>query len=488
MSEESRSGTSRKSLASSWRNFWNRGKEGGITRKKQFQIAFPMLPVAISNGLIHSAYIKYYTDIVGLGIEFVGIIWFLFSIWNALNDPLIGVLIDRFKFRPSRGKYTYLLRVTAPVTLLASGAMLFAAPAWPEWVVFLFLTALLFVFDTTQTFYSISHANYILVVAPTSEERISTSVIQMYLGQAGAFLSMVLPTLLLVGDADRSLVVTLFSLVIVVNAIMYLVALRPLREDDAMFKDVKNQEAAFAEQLRGDAKSLVRSRPFLAYLLYQVIARGATVILFTQLLYMADHVLGFKGMQTTLADLLPGLIMFAFLPLFPKWSRKTGIRNLIMLASIPLALGYMSLMAVNGFLQALLAYSVIIVSTNVGSVLAPVIMGFIIDEDERRTGVRKAGIFTGMNALLTIPIGGLHTMIFTTMLSYCGYVSGGETQTEAVRQGIRLASSMLPGILILIGTLPLFFFPISKKVEEELSEYSARMHRGDVAAEAAVNP
>ena len=30
---------------------------------------------------------KFYTDIIGLDIKYVGIIWLLFGIWNAVNDP-----------------------------------------------------------------------------------------------------------------------------------------------------------------------------------------------------------------------------------------------------------------------------------------------------------------------------------------------------------------------------------------------------------------
>jgi hypothetical protein len=35
----------------------------------------------------------------------------------------------------------------------------------------------------------------------------------------------------------------------------------------------------------------------------------------------------------------------------------------------------------------------------------------------------------------------------------------------------------LPGVLIIIGAIPLFFLPINKKVEKELSDFSIAMHR-----------
>ncbi len=169
--------------------------------------------------------------------------------------------------------------------------------------------------------------------------------------------------------------------------------------------------------------------------------------------------------------------MFAFLPLIPKLTSIFGMRNLIIIAAIPLGLSYMSLYFVSGFWTAMLVYIGIILFTNIGSVVGSPLFGAIIDEDEKRTGTRKAGLFTGMNALLTIPIGGIHTLIFTSILAFYGYVSGAETQAASAVSGIRLASSFLPGVLIIIGAIPLFFLPINKKVEKELSDFSIAMHR-----------
>jgi GPH family glycoside/pentoside/hexuronide:cation symporter len=171
--------------------------------------------------------------------------------------------------------------------------------------------------------------------------------------------------------------------------------------------------------------------------------------------------------------------MFLFLPLFPKLSKIFGMRNLIIFASIPLGLSYMSLYFVNGFWMAMAVYIGIIIFTNIGSVVGGPLFGAIIDEDEKKTGIRKAGLFAGMNSLLTIPVGGIHTVIFTSILAFYGFASGGAEQTETAVFGIRMASSFLPGILIILGMIPLFFLPINKKVEKELSDFSVSMHRSN---------
>ena len=93
--------------------FSNERRDGQISNRTKFFISFPSMPVTISNVLIHNAYIKYYSDVIGLDVGLVGTIYLVFGIWNAINDPMLGVFIDRWRYTPERGKYVYFMRVTA---------------------------------------------------------------------------------------------------------------------------------------------------------------------------------------------------------------------------------------------------------------------------------------------------------------------------------------------------------------------------------------
>ena len=108
--------------------FSNESQDGKISNRAKFFLAFPTMPASIGNVLIHNAYIKYYSDVIGLDISLVGWIYLIFGIWNAINDPMLGVFIDRWRYTPQRGKYVYFMRVTAPLAVFALFAMLFAQP------------------------------------------------------------------------------------------------------------------------------------------------------------------------------------------------------------------------------------------------------------------------------------------------------------------------------------------------------------------------
>lgn len=456
----------------------NESHDGQISNRAKFFLAFPGMPIALSNTLIHNAYIKFYTDMVGLDVQYVGVLYLIFGIWNAINDPALGVLIDRFKYRPSRGKYVYLMRVTAPVTVFSAFAMIFAQPTWEQWVIFAFMLALLFIYDTTQTAFAISHTAYIYVAAPTNKERVDVSVVTTYVTHVGGFFGTIVPTLLLVGESNRQLTVILFSGVLILNSVLYFLALKPLQDKEEMYKDdFESDEGAFAKQLKENARDALTSRAFITYILYQFFARGPILIYFTPFLYMMDYVLRLNGGQATIVDVLPGLIMFVCAPFIGRASKQFGVKKAGMCASVPLALAFLTLFVVQNMWQAILAYTAVIVFAQFGAIIHVPMLGAIVDDDEQRTGNRKAGLYTGLNALLTIPVGGMHTVIFTSILAAYTFVSGSEVQSDQAILGIRIGASLIPFISALLSIIPMALSPITLEKEQELSAFSEKQHR-----------
>ena len=460
--------------------FSNESQNGKISNRAKFFLAFPTMPASIGNVLIHNAYIKYYSDVIGMDVGLVGWIYLIFGIWNAINDPMLGVFIDRWRYTPERGKYVYFMRVTAPLAIFSSFAMLFAQPSWEEWLIFAVFLVLLFVFDTAQTAYSISHANYILVAAPTKNERVDVSVIVAYIANIGGFFGTIIPTLLLVGESDKSLTVALFSGVLVLNAFLYWIALRNIQDKAEMYKDdVRSSEGELIQFVRESAKEAFTSRGFVTFVLYQILGRGPISFYFTPFLYLMDHVFSFSGGQATTIDVSSGLVMFVFVPFLGGWVKKVGLKKSIIISSFPAALGFLSLYFVQGFWGAMLSYWVIIVASQVASLSIGPMLGAIIDEDEQITDVRKAGLYTGLNALITIPVSGIQAAIFTSLIAYFGFVSGAAEQNTSALQGIRVGAGVIPFFFILLGIIPMLFSPITLEKERELSEFSEQRHRLD---------
>ncbi len=446
-----------------------------LTGWQKFLLSFPTMPGNLSSVLIHNAFIKYYTDVIGLDPVYVGIIYAIFGIWNAINDPAIGVWLDRRKYNDKKGKYVHVMKLTAPVTLVSSFAMIFAQPSWHEWVIFAFLLILLFVYDTSMTAYNIAHSNYKLIAAPSNEDRVDISVYITYVTNIGGFLGTLIPTLLLVGDTDKTLTTVLLSAVLVINAILYYVALKPLKDAKEMYLQ-ENEQISKRKGVFGDVfdniRDAAKSKSFVTFALTQFLSSGPRAFYFTPLLYMSDYVLKLQGFEATILDIAMGLALFAVAPFLGRFTKRVGMKVSMIWATIPCAIGYLLLTFVNGFIGAILAYTVMYIFSSAVMLPQGPMLGAIIDEDEQRTGKRKAGMFNGLNALLTIPVSGIQASLFMGLISAFGFQAGTKIQSAQALLGIKIGTGLLPFIFMLLSIIPLLFLPIDKKREQELSEFS----------------
>lgn len=441
----------------------------------KFLLAFPVMPANLSNVLIHNAFLKYYTDIIGLDPKFVGLLYMIFGIWNATNDPAIGVWLDRRKYDEKRGKYIHIMRLCAPMILFSSFAMIYAQPSWNQWVIFAFLLILLFIYDTAATTYNIAYSNYKLIAAKTNKERVDVAVFITYIANIGGFFGTLIPTLLLVGDSDKTLTTILLSAILVLNSILYFLALRPLKDSMEMYlnenQQISERKGIFSDVL-SNIRDAVKSKAFVAFLLMQILAGGPSAFYFTPFLYMSDYVLKLQGIQATLIDVVMGISLFAVAPFLGIFIKRMGLKRAMITAAFPSALGFLLITFVSNFVQAILAYITMYIFSQAITIAYGPMLGAIIDDDEQRTGIRKAGMFNGLNALLTIPVSGIQASLFMGIISYYGFQAGADTQSSGALLGIKIGAGVLPFICIMLGILPMLFSPLNKQKEQELSEFS----------------
>ncbi len=304
-----------------------------LSFKEKLVLALPGPASVIGPIIIHNSLMKFYTDLIGLDAKYYGWIYLIYSIWNAINDPLLGAYIDKMPFNKKRGKYVYLMRVTAPTMLISIFLMLLASPSWSDWLIFAVLSAELFIFDTAYTVYSVAYQSYFLLAAPDKEERVDIDVIRTYIGNVLGSMVTIIPTMLLVGDIKRSLVIPVFSAVILVNAVMYFIALRVLKDRAELYTTAKPAEHRNIKDLLNEVKGIVCTKPFITYLLFYITARGAIAYYFNPFLYFMDNVVTDTRIfslelapdtMATIADVIPGLIMLALLPGAGKLIKKYG--------------------------------------------------------------------------------------------------------------------------------------------------------------------
>lgn len=457
--------------------FTGRPSKGALSFREKLFIALPGPASVMGQIVIHNVLMKFYTDIIGLDAKFYGLIYLIYSVWNAINDPLLGAYIDKMPFNKKRGKYVYLMRVTAPAMLLAFFFMLLSSPSWNQWVIFGVLLFELFVYDTGYTIYSVSYNSYFLLAAPDKEERVDVEIIRTYLGNVVGFVTTIIPTFLLVGGGNRALIIPIFTLVVLVNAGMYFLALAPLKDNEKLYETAVAPEHKNLKDIWSDVKEIVFSKPFLTYLLFFVIARGAIAAYYNPFLYMMDKVLKTSGSFAAIADTIPGIVMLILLPWAGKQIKKYGAKAVTMISMIPAVAGLGSLIFITRGWHAIVSYTLIIFALNVIQTSGVVMNGALIDYDEMRTGTRKTGLYGGLFALLTTILTAFQESAFATIISHYGYDGTLATQTDRAIWGIRVGAGLVPAMLCILGFIPLIFFPIGRELEKKISEFNVEARR-----------
>lgn len=131
--------------------------------------------------LITGYLMYYYINVFHIDPRFVSMMLFLEGIWDIVNNPLAGILIDRT--RTKRGKMVpYLRTLTFPLglctVLMFAGPLLIrdASPTAPSKIAFMFLTY--FLWELCYTITDVSYWGLSAAISPRPEDRrrVMTSV------------------------------------------------------------------------------------------------------------------------------------------------------------------------------------------------------------------------------------------------------------------------------------------------------------------------
>ena len=137
----------------------------------------------------------FYQDVLGLSATFVGLILMIARIFDAVNDPFMGVLVAKTRTRWGRFRpWLFTGTVLNAVVLYA----LFAAPNLEEAGLMVYFSIVYILWGVTYTMMDIPYWSMIPAVTKTSSDRENLSVVGRTCAGVGSALIAML-TMLLVG-------------------------------------------------------------------------------------------------------------------------------------------------------------------------------------------------------------------------------------------------------------------------------------------------
>jgi len=432
-----------------------------------------------SVGMMRSIfYAIYLTDVVGLEPRLASFGALIGIVWDAINDPIIGVISDRLRTRWGRRR-PFLLWFAIPFGL--SFIILWSAPDWESQTALLIYVTLSFMLaDTLQTLISIPFLSLTPELTPDYDERTTLTSFRSFFQLIGA-LSIVIAApaivdmVLISGGTQQQgfmLVGAIFGSIGAIPLLLLGIFVRetstpeqqqsmPFRETlSVAWENIPFRFAVGMHMLNWSAVDMI-TVTFPYFLLYWV-AQGD--------LLASIRIFGF---DLAYESAFFGILMSVCILFVPFWLWLSRIRNkreaYILGMAFWVTVALMIYTIQPGQTDYLLLIAALAgIGVSAAYVLPDSMFADVIEWDELRTGRRQEGIFYGIRTLIRKLTGAL--VIFTTLqaLGWAGYQSPPEGVTQFVQSApvlemIRLLVSPF-GATILFGTIIFaWLFPLSRE-------------------------
>jgi GPH family glycoside/pentoside/hexuronide:cation symporter len=159
----------------------------------------------------------------------------------------------------------------------------------------------------------------------------------------------------------------------------------------------------------------------------------------------------------------------------PKWGMRKIILRFGLVKVVGSLIAFVSLVF---FQSSLIAIIGLIFATFFGGygVFVVPIMYLSADEDEINNGIRREGMFLGMNALFTKPANSLGPIVATILLEVFLYAPGSETQSASTLIGIDILFLLIPAIVTAISLIFMYYYPLHGEKLKEMREKLEAIH------------
>ena len=401
---------------------------------------------------LSASYIMYYyQDILGLSATFVGFILMIARVFDAANDPFMGVVVAKTnsrwgKFRP----WIFTGTILNAFVLYA----LFAAPAVSGKALMIYFAVMYILWGMTYTMMDIPFWSMIPAVTSTTKDRENLSVVGRTSAGVGYALINVFTVMAVskLGGGIERTGFRLFALIIAILFVIFILftcfTIREQKEENMQTTSVKEM-----------FKALFNNDQAIVTVVTIVLINSALYITSNLLIYFFKYDIGGTTWKdaytlfTSVGWISQILGMMAVYPILRSKLSNTIIFKLGLCLAI---FGYAFLLALcllgySSVLTMLMVPGVMIfVANGILTVLTTVFLANTVDYGEVKTGHREESVIFSMQTFVVKAASGLAVFITGVSLDLIGL-----TSKDGLGEGIPTFSSPLLGLRLLMTILPM---------------------------------
>lgn len=425
----------------------------------KLKLAYGSLGAGINlpSQITFSAITFFYNVILGLNPEFTGIAWLVFSVWNAINDPIFGFLEDHTKSKKYGRRIPY-IRFGSPVYALT---FVFC---WIPFVdlnnqiaLFFNLIVVLFVFDTIFTILGLINYTLPAEIAISAKERSNLLVYSSIISSISIFISFILSIVLLTGnETSFNPSLFLFSVIIVAIVSGFIIFMSSFYLKENIYTQLEETLPIIT-----GIKETFKNKPFMIFEVANFSFTIAQTILTTAIFYYVNFILILTGLLNSVPLIIVFLMIFAFVFVFNKLVNKFGVKKTFIFSLLLTGLSFLLIFFIGWTLSlAIIGFIIIGIGISGYMLTNQVVIADIVDYDEVRTGKRRETTYSGINALITKPAISIANWLFLIIISSFGFDENQITQTFDAQLGIMIGFTLIPSCFLIFGAFVMFYYPL----------------------------
>ena len=421
----------------------------------------------------------FYFAVVGINVILISIGFLIWSIWNSINDPMLGYLSDRTHTRWGR-RYPYIMASIIPLALIM--ILLFTPPIsfgiTDELTNFAYFLIIIIIFELFFTMFDLNLISLFPELFITDEERAKANAIRMTFYIASLIIAFILPTFIIPDFSDPKYLreFQIFGIICAIIIVIFgIIFLKVSPKERAEFKDEYKRAPGFITAL----KTCTKNKTFIRYVPAEVALWFVIGMLTTIIPLYGKFVLGIGAGETMFIGLLL-IALFISAAVFMNilWKplvRKIGTRKSFLISVLIWVLTLAPLMFIQDRWQALIVFFVMGIGLSGPIYFVDLILADIIDEDEVNTKTRSEASYYGVKMffirLSTVFVFLTIALVFTNV----GWtVFEPEKVTPLVLFGLRALMFIFPAIALGITFLAVYHYPLHgerlKRVKVELQK------------------
>ncbi len=438
---------------------------------------------AITANILSVFLLIFFTSVAGLDPGIAGSILLIGKVWDAVNDPIVGMMSDKTRSRWGR-RHPWMIFGAIPFGIFFFLQWLVpqfsSDPTANQWNLFWYYILISILFNSFYTAVNLPYTALTPELTQDYDERTSLTSYRFGFSIGGSILS-----LLLVGR--------IFDLPFLKNnplqqytvmgGVCALISVLPLfwcvwgtrqrvKETEHLRQETSNEVSLpYLEQL----KIVFSNRPFLYVIGIYLCSWLAVQNTVSVIPYFVKNWMGLTTQDFIYVIITVQVASFVMLFVWTEVSKRVGKKAVYFMGMTVWIIAEIGLFMVQpgqvGLMYALAVMAGFGVST---AYLIPWSMiPDVIELDELQTGQRREGVFYAFMVLLQKVALAIGLFLVTQVLQQSGFLKNfaGEAdpvQPDSALWAIRVLVGPVPLVILLIGLVLTYFYPITKEVHAEI--------------------